>query len=48
MKQLPPGRIMVDLEGVELNERERRRLEHPACAGVILFSRNFEGPEQLV
>jgi beta-N-acetylhexosaminidase len=47
MKQLPPGRIMVDLEGVELGERDRRRLEHPACAGVILFSRNYEGPEQL-
>jgi beta-N-acetylhexosaminidase len=47
MKQLPPGRIMVDVDGVELSERDRRRLEHPACAGVILFSRNYESTAQL-
>lgn len=47
MKHLAPGRIMVDLEGVELPAHERRRLEHPACAGVILFSRNYQSPEQL-
>ncbi|NIO43274.1 MAG: beta-N-acetylhexosaminidase, partial [Burkholderiales bacterium] len=38
---------MVDLEGLTLCEHERRRLEHPACAGVILFSRNYDSAEQL-
>jgi beta-N-acetylhexosaminidase len=38
---------MVDLEGVELNSGDRQRLLQPACAGVILFSRNYQSPEQL-
>ena len=38
---------MVDVEGTELGERDCRRLEHPACGGVILFSRNYQSPEQL-
>lgn len=47
MKQLPPGRVMVDIAGFELTRHERQRLEHPACAGVILFSRNYDNREQL-
>ena len=38
---------MVDVAGLELSARERRRLEEPACAGVILFSRNYDNREQL-
>lgn len=47
MKRLPPGRVMVDIAGLELTVQERRRLEQPACAGVILFSRNYDNREQL-
>ena len=47
MKRMPPGRVMVDLDGTELSARDRRRLQHPACAGVILFARNYHSPEQL-
>ncbi|MGD8477189.1 MAG: beta-N-acetylhexosaminidase [Burkholderiales bacterium] len=47
MKHLPPGRVMVDVAGLELSAHERRRLEQPACAGVILFSRNYEDRTQL-
>ncbi len=47
MIQMPPGRVMIDLEGVELNAQDRQRLLEPACAGVILFSRNYQNPEQL-
>jgi len=47
MKQMPPGRVMVDVEGLELTARDQRRLEHPSCAGVILFSRNYHNPQQL-
>ncbi len=47
MKHLLPGRVMVDVAGLELTEQERRRLEHPTCAGVILFSRNYDNRQQL-
>jgi beta-N-acetylhexosaminidase len=38
---------MIDLEGIELNAQDRERLLQPACAGVILFTRNYQSPEQL-
>jgi beta-N-acetylhexosaminidase len=38
---------MLDLEGIELSDAEREMLRHPAAGGVILFSRNFESPEQV-
>jgi len=47
MKRLPPGRVMIDLESTELDAGDRLRLQHPACAGVILFTRNYQNPEQL-
>ena len=42
-----PGAVMVDLQGRELTEQDRKRLLHPMTGGVILFSRNFESPEQI-
>lgn len=47
MKRLPPGRVMLDVGGTALDAADRRRLEHPCCGGVILFSRNYENREQL-
>ena len=47
MKRLPPGRVMIDLEGFEIGDAERSRLLHPACGGVILFTRNYRDREQL-
>jgi beta-N-acetylhexosaminidase len=41
------GPVVLDIEGLSLTERERRRLHHPLVGQVILFSRNFESLPQL-
>lgn len=41
------GPVMLDVEGLVLNEHDRKRLLHPQTGGVILFSRNYQSPEQL-
>jgi beta-N-acetylhexosaminidase len=38
---------MIDVAGTELSQVERDRLRHPEVGGVILFSRNYESPEQI-
>lgn len=45
--RMPLGPLMLDVEGLTLNEADRRRLTHPLVGGVILFARNYENPEQL-
>ncbi len=41
------GPLVVDLEGVALTPRDRQRLRHPLVGQVILFTRNFDSPQQL-
>ncbi len=41
------GPVMLDIEGLVLNDADRKRLKHPQTGGVILFSRNYESPQQL-
>lgn len=41
------GFLMIGISGVELTEAERQQLMHPAVAGVVLFRRNYQSPQQL-
>lgn len=41
------GRVVWDLKGTELLPEECDRLVHPQTGGIILFSRNYESPEQV-
>lgn len=40
--------VMLDVEGLQLNDKDLRRLRHPLTGGVILFARNYENRKQLV
>jgi beta-N-acetylhexosaminidase len=39
--------LVIGVAGTELNDQERDWLQHDACAGVILFKRNFASKAQV-
>ena len=43
----PLGPAVIDVVGTVMTDEDRERLRHPAAGAVILFSRNYENPEQL-
>ena len=40
--------LVLDIEGLELNADDRRRLQHPLTGGLILFGRNWASRGQLI
>lgn len=44
---LPLGPVMLDIEGLALNEKDKKRLLHPNTGGVILFARNYQNRAQV-
>ena len=48
MTQLALGPLMIDIAGTVLTDLDRQRLSHPLVGGIILFTRNYANPEQLV
>lgn len=46
-KAMSLGNVMIGVSGLSLTAQERDWMLSPIVAGVILFSRNFESPEQL-
>tara|TARA_R110002072_G_scaffold100107_2_gene220356 strand:- start:32156 stop:33223 length:1068 start_codon:yes stop_codon:yes gene_type:complete len=47
INEMSLGPVMCDLRGLQLEVDEREMLMHPHVGGVILFTRNFESPEQM-
>lgn len=43
----PHGPLMIDIEGLQLTDTDRARLQNPLVGGLILFGRNYQSPEQL-
>lgn len=41
------GPLMLDIEGLEVNARERDLLQNPLLGGIIFFSRNYASPQQV-
>lgn len=41
------GPLVADIAGLTLSAREKERLKCDEIGGVILFSRNYQNPEQL-
>ena len=46
-KTTPLGPLMIDCEGTQLSSADKDIMKHPLVGGVILFSRNYQTPEQL-
>lgn len=42
------GPLMLDLESTSLSDIEKTLLQRPVVGGLILFSRNYESPRQLL
>jgi len=44
---MPIGSVMIDVESLSLTTIEKEKIQHPNTGAVILFSRNYQDPEQI-
>ncbi|MBK8815364.1 MAG: beta-N-acetylhexosaminidase [Methylococcaceae bacterium] len=42
------GPVMLDVAGLQLTQNEKDVINHPNTGAVILFSRNYQDPEQVI
>ena len=42
-----PGPVLIGVAGTALSAEEQGWLRHPAVGGVVLFTRNYDSPEQV-
>ena len=42
------GKLIIDIDGIELSGEDIEILHHPYIGGVILFARNFSSVEQII
>lgn len=47
MEPIQHAPVVLDIEGLSLNDDDRRRLAHPLTGGLILFARNWQNRAQL-
>jgi beta-N-acetylhexosaminidase len=47
-QNMPIGFVMIDVEGLTLTSLDTEKIQHPNTGGVILFSRNYEDPKQVI
>lgn len=47
MRHHPIGPVMIDLEGHDLTALDKEKINHPNTGALILFSRNYDNPEQI-
>jgi beta-N-acetylhexosaminidase len=45
--KLAIGPIMLDIQGLTLDAVDKEKLNHPNTGAIILFSRNYQDPEQV-
>ncbi len=41
------GPLMIDVHGTSLSQEDKELLQHPLVGGIILFSRNYQSPQQV-